>query len=96
VSSSQAQGKRETNPPDPVSKYETHRYAAIFKQPRLVRDAAEKLGHELFTENGLGYMRDEMQLGVYYTGVSVFRRFRDKDERTVFPRSNVDVKISVF
>ena len=61
--------KRKTNPPNPVGKYETHRYAAILEQPGLIGDAAEKLGHELFAENGLGYMRDEMQLGVYYTGV---------------------------
>lgn len=57
--------KGKTNPPNPVGKYKTHGYAAVLEQPGLFRNAAEKLGHELFTVNGLGYMRDEMQLGVY-------------------------------
>jgi hypothetical protein len=46
----------------------------MLEQPGLFRNAAEKLSHELFTENGLGYMRDKMQLGVYYRGVRVLRR----------------------
>jgi len=63
--------QKKTHPPDPVGKYETHRYAAILEQPGLFRDTTEKLSHELFTKSGLGYMRDEMQLGVYYTGLRV-------------------------
>jgi hypothetical protein len=66
--------KKSTHPPNPVGKYETHRHASILEQPGLFGNAAEKLSHELFTENGLGYMRDKMQLGVHYTGARVFRR----------------------
>lgn len=46
----------------------------MLEQPGPFGNATEKLGHELFTENGEGYMRDKMQLGVYYTDVRVLRR----------------------
>jgi hypothetical protein len=74
VSGRREQAKKNTHPPKPVGKYETHRYAAMLEQPGPFGNAAEKLGHELFTENGEGYMRDKMQLGVYYTDVRVLRR----------------------
>ena len=52
----------------------------------------------LFTVNGLGYMRDEMQLGVYETGVKVFLGF--EASVYIFPDpmawGSVDVEIAVF
>jgi hypothetical protein len=79
------QAIKNTHLPNPVGKYETHRYAAMLEQPGPFRNAAEKLGHELFTENGLGYMRDKMQLGVYYTDVRVLRRVLRQGQTYNFP-----------
>jgi hypothetical protein len=61
-----------THPPNPVSEYETHGDAAVLEQPRFLRDAAEELSHELFTNNSLGYVSDKVQLGVYYMDARVF------------------------
>ena len=58
-------GIKRAYPPNPISKYKTHGYAAVLKHPRFFRNAAEELSDELFTQNSLGYMSDKMQLGVY-------------------------------
>ena len=60
-------GQRRKNAyaPNPVGEYKTHGNTAVLEQPRIFRNAAEELSDELFTRNGLGYMGDKVQLGMY-------------------------------
>lgn len=60
-------GTKATHIPNPLAHNKTHRHTAVLEEPCTVGNVAEKLSDKLFSNDGVRYMSNEVQLGVDYS-----------------------------